>query len=43
MEGVCYTKPVRAVGDIRFQTIDEQQKFLEVAKYHTITNSMHDC
>jgi len=32
MDGVRYTKPVRAKSDIRFLTIDEQKKFLEVAK-----------
>ena len=32
MDGVRYTKPVRAVDDIHFLTIDEQKKFLEVAK-----------
>lgn len=31
MDGVRYTKPVRAVSDIRFLTIDEQERFLEVA------------
>ena len=32
MDGVRYTKPVRAVDDIKFLTVDEQQRFLEVAK-----------
>lgn len=32
MDGVRYTKPVRAASDHRFLTIEEQQKFLEVAK-----------
>ena len=32
MDGVRYTKPVRAVDDIKFLTLDEQEKFLEVAK-----------
>ena len=32
MDGVRYTKPVRAVDDIKFLTIDEQKRFLEVAK-----------
>lgn len=32
MDGVRYTKPVRAVDDIKFLTVEEQQKFLEVAK-----------
>ncbi len=32
MDGVRYTKSVRAVDDIKFLTVDEQQKFLEVAK-----------
>lgn len=32
MDGVRYTKPVRAVNDLKFLTVDEQEKFLEVAK-----------
>lgn len=32
MDGVRYTKPVRAVDDIKFLTRDEQTKFLEAAK-----------
>lgn len=32
MDGVRYTKPVRAANDIRFLTVEEQKKFLEVAK-----------
>lgn len=32
MDGVRYTKPVRAVDDIKYLTVEEQQKFLEVAK-----------
>ena len=32
MDGVRYTKPVRAVDDIHFLTIEEQEKFLEAAK-----------
>jgi len=32
MNGVRFSKPVRAVDDIKFLTIDEQNKFLEVAK-----------
>lgn len=32
MNGVRYTKPVRAASDIKFLTLDEQEKFLEVAK-----------
>lgn len=32
MNGVRYTKPVRAVDDIKFLTLDEQQKFMEAAK-----------
>ncbi len=31
MDGVRYTKPVRAVNDIKFLTIEEQRTFLEVA------------
>lgn len=33
MDGVRYTKPVRAANDIKFLTVDEQKKFLEVAKH----------
>ena len=32
MDGVRFTKPVRAVNDIKFLTVEEQQKFLAVAK-----------
>lgn len=32
MNGVRYTKPVRAKNDINFLTLEEQEKFLEVAK-----------
>jgi integrase len=32
MDGVRYTKPVRAVDDIKYLTVEEQQKFLEAAK-----------
>ncbi len=32
MNGVMFTKPVRAVDDIHFLTIDEQRQFLETAK-----------
>ncbi len=32
MDGVRYTKPVRAVNDIKFLTVAEQQKFLDAAK-----------
>ena len=32
MDGVRYTKPVRAVDDIKFLTLDEQEIFLEAAK-----------
>ena len=32
MDGVRYTKPVRAVDDIKFLTVEEQEKFLETAK-----------
>lgn len=32
MDGVRYTKPVRAVNDIKFLTVEEQRKFLEAAK-----------
>lgn len=31
MDGVRYTKPVRAVDDIKFLTVEEQKKFLETA------------
>ena len=33
MDGVRYTKPVRAVDDIKLLTVDEQKKFIEVAKH----------
>ena len=32
MNGVRYTKPVRAVNDIKFLTVEEQEKFLEVSR-----------
>lgn len=32
MDVVRYTKPVRAVDDIKYLTVDEQEKFLEAAK-----------
>ena len=32
MNGVRYTKPVRAKDDIKFLTVEEQRKFLQVAK-----------
>lgn len=32
MDGVRYTKPVRAVDDIKFLTVEEQRRFLECAK-----------
>ena len=32
MDGVRYTKPVRAVDDIKFLTVEEQTSFLETAK-----------
>ena len=32
MDGVRYTKPVKAVSDIKYLTIDEQEKFLKAAK-----------
>lgn len=32
MDGVRYTKPVRAVDDIHFLTVDEQKRFLEASK-----------
>ena len=31
MDGVRYTKPVRAVDDIKYLTVEEQEKFLEAA------------
>lgn len=31
MDGIRYNKPVRAVDDIKFLTLEEQQKFLEAA------------
>ena len=32
MDGVRYSKPVRAVDDIKFLTVEEQEAFLETAK-----------
>lgn len=32
MDGVRYTKPMRAVDDIKYLTVKEQKKFLKVAK-----------
>ncbi len=32
MDGVRYTKPVRAVSDIKYLTVEEQEMFLKVAK-----------
>lgn len=32
MDGVRYTKPVRAVDDIKFLDVEEQKRFLEAAK-----------
>ena len=32
MDGVRYTKPARAVDDIKFLTVEEQEQFLEAAK-----------
>ena len=32
MDGVRYTKPVKAAGDIKFLTVEEQEKFLEAAR-----------
>lgn len=32
MDGVRFTKPTRAVNDIKFLTVEEQQKFLAAAK-----------
>lgn len=32
MDGVRYTKPTRAVNDIKFLTVDEQEKFLKTAR-----------
>lgn len=32
MDGVRYTKPIRAVSDIKFLTVEEQALFLEVAE-----------
>ena len=32
MDGVRFNKPIRSVSDIKFLTVEEQRKFLEVAK-----------
>lgn len=33
MDGVLYSKPVRAANDIHFLTVEEQKKFLEAARH----------
>lgn len=33
LDGVRFSKPVRAVDDIKFLTVEEQRKFLEAAKH----------
>ena len=33
MDGVTFTKPVRAVDDIHYLTVDEQKRFLAVAQF----------
>lgn len=33
LEGVTFTKPVRAVNDIHYLTLEEQQRFLAVAQF----------
>lgn len=38
MNGVRHTKPVRAVDDIKFLTVDEQEKFLETANRSYLPN-----
>ena len=40
MDGVRFTKPTRAVNDIKFLTVEEQQKFLAVAKSLTTIINM---
>lgn len=35
MDGVRYTKPMRAANDIKYLTVEEQRKFLETAmRFH---------
>ena len=41
MDGVRYTKPVRAVDDIKFLTVEEQQKFWKWQSGLTIMRSTH--
>ena len=41
MDGVRFTKPVKAVNGIKYLTIEEQKKFLEVASGHIIIISTH--
>lgn len=43
MDGVRYTKPVRAVDDIKYLTVQDQQKFMEAAKRSTTIISMRCC
>ena len=43
MNGVRYNKPVRAVDDIRYLSVEEQKRFLAVARILTTTGNMHCC
>ena len=40
MDGVRFTKPVRAANDIKFLTCDDQRTFLKKREGLTITTSM---
>ncbi len=40
MDGVRYTKPVRAVDGIHFLTVEEQDRFLEVKLCQNCVNSV---
>ena len=42
MDGVRYTKPVRAVDDIKFLTVEEQVTFLETAHSQRIGIAVSD-
>ena len=39
MNGVRYTKPVRAVDDIKYLTVEEQEKFLKQRSVLIITGN----
>lgn len=43
MDCVRYTKPVRAVDDVKYLTVDKQEKFLKQQSVSTITGNMPCC